>query len=566
MHIQISRKSVFLTALLAVMVMFGSFSAVNAQTTVQFNNNLYWNMAPVSEEVKVLQQFLKDEGHYTGAITGKYLTQTYNAVVKFQNANNISPATGYFGPDTRVKANEILSKKTTTPNSVTTTQTNTTANNNVAAAVTTTTAVATTPTTASVAIAGNLILNPSMEEANGTRPNKWSIGKWGTNTSTFNYPVSGVDGVRGANVTVTSYSSGDSKWFFDDVKVVPGQSYTYSEYYKSNVTTNITIRWKKTDGSYSYQSFANPSASTSWKLQTNTFTVPAGVSSMTIFHLLKSVGTLDVDNYQLVSQGTSVSTPTPTPIPTPAPTPSPVTATVSAWSGWVAVSTWSTCSNSSQSRTEQRTRTVVTPASNGGTTPTLTELRTITQTCTLSTPTPTPTPSPTPAPTSNETRITAFMTSYTYWDNTPPGSANISHPIIHSKAGGTGTYTDPITLAVGHVITNGKSTLDYSAGTKFYVPNIRKYFIVEDTCGDGNTPQNGPCHSLVKAPSGAQAWLDMWIDGASVNNSTANKCAETLTGNFLAIQNPLPNYVVNVGSVISNGTCATQHGNTTVLK
>jgi beta-mannanase len=407
MHIQISRKSVFLTALLAVMVMFGSFSAVNAQTTVQFNNNLYWNMAPVSEEVKVLQQFLKDEGHYTGAITGKYLTQTYNAVVKFQNANSISPATGYFGPDTRVKANEILSKKTTPPNSVTTTQTNTTANNNVAAAVTTTTAVATTPTTASVAIAGNLILNPSMEEANGTRPNKWSIGKWGTNTATFNYPTAGFDGSKSANVTITAHTSGDAKWFFDEVAVTPGGTYTFSEHNKSNVLTNVTIQWKKANGTLTHQSLGNPAAATSWTLRTNTFTVPNDAVAMTIFHVLKTVGTLDIDNYKLVS-GSKVGTPTTPTAPTAPAGQTAVNATVTSWGNWVSTSAWSTCSANTQTRTEERTRTVINGPVNGGTTPILRETRTATQTCGTASTTTNPTMPSSSAPTSSSNNTLNF--------------------------------------------------------------------------------------------------------------------------------------------------------------
>jgi len=175
-------------------------------------------------------------------------------------------------------------------------------------------------------------------------------------------------------------------------------------------------------------------------------------------------------------------------------------------------------------------------------------------------PAPAPTPAPVP-PAAGETRFTAYVTAYTYWDNTPPGSADISNPVLHSKAGGTGTYADPITVAVGHSITNGKSTLDYPAGTRFYIPNLRRYFIVEDACGDGSKPQNGPCHTGY--PSGTTAWLDIWIDGAKGTNSATQNCAYAVTGNFLAIKDPAPNYAVVSGPVYSNG-CATQYGNTVV--
>lgn len=33
-------------------------------------------------------------------------------------------------------------------------------------------------------------------------------------------------------------------------------------------------------------------------------------------------------------------------------------------------------------------------------------------------------------------------------------------------------------------MTRGRHVLDWSAGTKFYAPNLRRAFIAEDTCGD----------------------------------------------------------------------------------
>ena len=170
----------------------------------------------------------------------------------------------------------------------------------------------------------------------------------------------------------------------------------------------------------------------------------------------------------------------------------------------------------------------------------------------------TSTPTSTPA-NPNEVRLTAYLTAYTYWDNTPPGSSQISNPIIHTLAGGTGTYSDPITVAVGHSITAGLDTLDYPAGTKFYVPNLRKYFIVEDTCGDGLTPQNGPCHTGYQG----HPWLDLWIDGANGTKATSDACANQVTDLHLIIENPGSNYAVTPGPVYNNG-CADQYGDTVV--
>lgn len=179
------------------------------------------------------------------------------------------------------------------------------------------------------------------------------------------------------------------------------------------------------------------------------------------------------------------------------------------------------------------------------------------QNLTVTVPDPTPTPNP-----EGERKFNVYVTGYTWHDNTPPGSADIALPVIHQKAGGTGTFTDPITVAVGHSIINGKSIPDYAAGTKFYIPNVRRYFIVEDVCGDGSRPQNGPCHTGY--PSGAEAWLDIWIDGQTGTKSQTNACAEAITGVFAVIKNPAAIYAVDAGSVFSAGKCATQYGNSVV--
>src|SRR3954454_20637602 len=68
-----------------------------------------------------------------------------------------------------------------------------------------------------------------------------------------------------------------------------------------------------------------------------------------------------------------------------------------------------------------------------------------------------------------------FLTFYGWWDNTPPGG-DIAYPQIHSTAGGKGTYDDPITFAT--------STAELKAGTKVWVPRVRKYFIMEDGCDE----------------------------------------------------------------------------------
>jgi hypothetical protein len=176
---------------------------------------------------------------------------------------------------------------------------------------------------------------------------------------------------------------------------------------------------------------------------------------------------------------------------------------------------------------------------------------------TSQTPTPSPAPTTTPATSSgNEKTFTAYITGYGWPDNTPP-SATISNPVIHSIAGGTGTFSDPITIATGHSIISGKDILDYAAGTKFYIPALRRYFIVEDTCGDGNTPQDGPCHTGYQG----HVWLDAWVGGTSAQSSATLACEDTITDFHTIIENPASNYLVTAGPVF-DGTCSSVYGET----
>jgi len=178
---------------------------------------------------------------------------------------------------------------------------------------------------------------------------------------------------------------------------------------------------------------------------------------------------------------------------------------------------------------------------------------------TTTSPSPSPSSSTRTPPTSGARVIRAYTTWYSFYDNTPPGSAAISNPVLHRTAGGAGTYDDPITIAVGHDMSSGHDVLDWPAGTRFYIPNVRRYFIVEDTCGDGPTPQNGPCHDRTRErdAAGASTWLDGWAGKAS------QSCMERLTAVHTVIVDPVRGYPVVTGDLGgSGGTCAKQFGDT----
>lgn len=156
-----------------------------------------------------------------------------------------------------------------------------------------------------------------------------------------------------------------------------------------------------------------------------------------------------------------------------------------------------------------------------------------------------------------ETRFDAFVTAYTWWDNTPPGSSTIAYPnIMNGRAGGKGTYRNPITVAVGHVKDRrGRSTPDFKPGVRFYIPHLKAYFIVEDLCGDGPKPQNGPCHVGFKQyGASAKAWLDVWIDGRDTTAKIAEECMRSVTKVAPVIMNPRRDYEVIEGPIF-NGKC-----------
>lgn len=128
-------------------------------------------------------------------------------------------------------------------------------------------------------------------------------------------------------------------------------------------------------------------------------------------------------------------------------------------------------------------------------------------------------------------QIRVELTGYSFYDNTPAGSAEVSNPIVHKKAGGRGTYSDPITVAV-------PSESSFKPGTRFYLPSVKRYAIVEDSgasSSDGNH-------------------LDLWVDGENGSESAVEACMDRLTGNATAEVNPPPGRPV-IASPIFAGSC-----------
>jgi 3D (Asp-Asp-Asp) domain-containing protein len=127
----------------------------------------------------------------------------------------------------------------------------------------------------------------------------------------------------------------------------------------------------------------------------------------------------------------------------------------------------------------------------------------------------------------------AFVTGFAFGDNDPLGSSTISDPVIHNTAGGTGTFDDPITIAVSEGV--------LAPGTKIYIPKLRRYFIVEDTCA---TCGNGQ--------------VDVWVSSAdpeNESNDAAVNCAAAITGNTPIEINPPAGREVTAGPLLQGEDC-----------
>ena len=146
----------------------------------------------------------------------------------------------------------------------------------------------------------NLITNPSLESSSGGIPTGWKKGGYGTNTRTHIYPDSpGHTGTGAAGVSITAYTRGDAKWYFDNVPVAAGATYQFSDWYRSDVISEVDVQVTHADGSKSYIVLGHPVATAGYAKFVSTFTAPSGAVSVTVFHVVDRVGTLTVDDYSL---------------------------------------------------------------------------------------------------------------------------------------------------------------------------------------------------------------------------------------------------------------------------
>jgi len=148
----------------------------------------------------------------------------------------------------------------------------------------------------------NLIANPSVETASGTAPAAWHGDGWGTNSHQFSYEPTGMDGSKSVKTTMTSHTDGDAKWYFDDIAVTPGKMYNYSNWYKSNVETELDAMVTMTDGTVQYYYLAAiPASPANWRAISAQFTAPANAAKVTIFQVLDKVGYVQSDSFSFAA-------------------------------------------------------------------------------------------------------------------------------------------------------------------------------------------------------------------------------------------------------------------------
>ncbi len=110
----------------------------------------------------------------------------------------------------------------------------------------------------------------------------------------------GFDGGKAVRATVTKYANnGDIFWLPTAIPVTAGKQYQFSNYSRSDVSTVILATYLTKSGTASYATLATVPASTTWKQNTLTFTIPAGITQVKIQQIIRAVGYLETDAYSL---------------------------------------------------------------------------------------------------------------------------------------------------------------------------------------------------------------------------------------------------------------------------
>jgi chitodextrinase len=172
----------------------------------------------------------------------------------------------------------------------------------------------------------NLLQNPSLESGSGNPPTCWSLGGYGTNSYTWSRTSDAHSGTYAESLTISNWSGGDRKLVSSQdagtcaPAAKPGDTYTVTAWYKSPSGATGTPRfyayYRNSSGSWVYwsQSASLASASTWTEASWTTRAIPSGATSLSVGLGLNNVGSVTMDDFSLVDNGSA------TPIDTTPPT------------------------------------------------------------------------------------------------------------------------------------------------------------------------------------------------------------------------------------------------------
>lgn len=164
----------------------------------------------------------------------------------------------------------------------------------------------------------NLFVNGTVEAGTGTTADGWgTVQNPNDMVATFARVAGGHNGSHSLSIDVTAPGSvltaneyRFAQWSQTaSMPVTANGSYTFSHYYKANVATQVDIEYVSASGS-TYDVLADLPAASDWTQSSKTFTVPAGVTAVNIYHAIAQVGSLQTDDYSLVAGSTAPTNPT----------------------------------------------------------------------------------------------------------------------------------------------------------------------------------------------------------------------------------------------------------------
>src|SRR4051794_36275309 len=185
-------------------------------------------------------------------------------------------------------------------------------------------AVAAPPPPAPAPAGVNGLVNPGLENsADGSGPTCWQQSGYGTNTATFARVSDAHTGSWAERITMTSRTSGDRKLLSTmdlgecSASVTPGNAYTLSAWYKSDVPSTLVAYYRNASGGWLYWGGSPPLAAASgWTRGTwAAGNAPADATAVSFGLAIATPGSLTTDDYALVDTSSAPPPPADTTAP-----------------------------------------------------------------------------------------------------------------------------------------------------------------------------------------------------------------------------------------------------------